>query len=88
MTSARNLPDWEGEFALGAALEQALGTRTRLGNTCRWRTDAEAELGNRGARTGNRAQLVGKRIEELRTAKEAAEINSWRFDPVRPILGP
>ena len=30
VTSARNLPDWEGEFALGAALEQALGTRTRL----------------------------------------------------------
>jgi glucokinase len=45
VTSARNLPDWEGEFALGAALEEALGTRARLGNDVQVATDAEFELG-------------------------------------------
>jgi glucokinase len=45
VTSARNLPDWEGEFALGAALEDALGTRARLGNDVQVATDAEFELG-------------------------------------------
>jgi glucokinase len=45
VTSARNLPGWEGEFALGAALEEALGTRTRLGNDVQVATDAEFELG-------------------------------------------
>jgi len=45
VTSARNLPGWEGEFALGAALEQALGTRTHLGNDVQVATDAEFELG-------------------------------------------
>ena len=43
--SALNLPGWADEFALGAALEQALGTRTRLGNDVQVATDAEAELG-------------------------------------------
>jgi glucokinase len=45
VTSARNLPGWEGEFALGAALEGALGIPTHLGNDVQVATDAEAELG-------------------------------------------
>jgi len=45
VTSARNLPDWAGEFALGAELEDALGTRARLGNDVQVATDAEFELG-------------------------------------------
>jgi glucokinase len=45
VTSARNLPNWEGEFALGAALEHALGTRAHLGNDVQVATDAEFELG-------------------------------------------
>src|SRR5919107_5248938 len=45
VSSARNLPGWEGEFALGAALEQALGTRARLGNDVQVATDAEFALG-------------------------------------------
>jgi glucokinase len=43
--SALNLPGWADEFTLGAALEQALGTRARLGNDVQVATDAEAELG-------------------------------------------
>jgi glucokinase len=45
VASARNLPGWEGEFALGEALEQALGTRLHLGNDVQVATDAEFELG-------------------------------------------
>src|SRR4051794_27530112 len=45
VTSARNLPNWEGEFALGDALEHALGTRAHLGNDVQVATDAEFELG-------------------------------------------
>jgi glucokinase len=45
VTSARNLPDWEGTFALGDALSQALGTRVALGNDVQVATDAEALLG-------------------------------------------
>ncbi|MEA2277376.1 MAG: glucokinase [Solirubrobacteraceae bacterium] len=45
VTSARNLPDWEGEFALGPALERALGARTYLGNDVQVATDAEFALG-------------------------------------------
>jgi glucokinase len=45
VSSARNLPNWEGEFALGAALEHALGTRAHLGNDVQVATDAEFELG-------------------------------------------
>jgi glucokinase len=45
VTSARNLPGWEDEFALGSALEEALGTRARLGNDVQVATDAEFELG-------------------------------------------
>jgi glucokinase len=52
VTSARNLPEWEGEFALGAALETALDTRARLGNDVQVATDAESELGaGRGYRS-------------------------------------
>jgi glucokinase len=54
VTSARNLPDWEGEFALGAALEDALGTRTRLGNDVQVATDAEVAF---GAGRGHRSVL-------------------------------
>ena len=45
VTSARNLPGWEGEFALGAALEDELGTRAHLGNDVQVATNAEFELG-------------------------------------------
>jgi glucokinase len=45
VTSARNLPVWEGEFALGASLQEALGTRAHLGNDVQVATDAEFELG-------------------------------------------
>jgi glucokinase len=45
VTSARNLPDWEGTFALGDELSEALGTRVALGNDVQVATDAEALLG-------------------------------------------
>jgi glucokinase len=45
VTSARNLPDWEGSFALGDALSKPLGTRVALGNDVQVATDAEALLG-------------------------------------------
>jgi glucokinase len=45
VTSARNLPDWEGSFPLGAELEQALGCPVGLGNDVQVATDAEFELG-------------------------------------------
>jgi glucokinase len=45
VSSARNLPGWIGEFALGEALERELGTGTRLGNDVRVATDAEFEPG-------------------------------------------
>ncbi len=45
VTSARNLPDWEGSFALGDELSKALGTRVVLGNDVQVATDAEALLG-------------------------------------------
>jgi len=45
VSSARNLPGWEGEFGLGAALQEALGTRAYLGNDVQVATDAEAVLG-------------------------------------------
>jgi glucokinase len=45
VTSARNLPDWEGSFALGDELSNALGTRVVLGNDVQVATDAEALLG-------------------------------------------
>jgi glucokinase len=45
VTSARNLPGWEGSYALGAELADALGTRIALGNDVQVATDAEAQLG-------------------------------------------
>ena len=45
VTSARNLPDWEGSFPLGDVLAKALGTRVALGNDVQVATDAEALLG-------------------------------------------
>ena len=45
MTSARNLPGWEGSFPLADELSKALGTRVALGNDVQVATDAEALLG-------------------------------------------
>jgi glucokinase len=45
VTSARNLPDWEGTFGLSDELSRALGTRVALGNDVQVATDAEALLG-------------------------------------------
>jgi glucokinase len=45
VTSARNLPDWEGSFGLADELSKALGTRVALGNDVQVATDAEALLG-------------------------------------------
>jgi glucokinase len=45
VTSARNLPDWEGSFPLADELSGALGTRVALGNDVQVATDAEALLG-------------------------------------------
>jgi glucokinase len=45
VTSARNLPDWEGSFPLADELSKALGTRIALGNDVQVATDAEALLG-------------------------------------------
>jgi glucokinase len=43
--SARNLPDWEGSFPLGAALQSALGVEVKLGNDVQVATRAEFALG-------------------------------------------
>jgi glucokinase len=52
VTSARNLPGWEGTFALADALHEQLGTRVVLGNDVQVATDAEVALGaGRGARS-------------------------------------
>jgi glucokinase len=45
VTSARNLPDWEGTFPLAATLEQALGCPVKVGNDVQVATDAEFKLG-------------------------------------------
>ncbi|MGN6868228.1 MAG: ROK family protein [Solirubrobacteraceae bacterium] len=45
VSTARNLPDWEGSFELGAALSRELGTTAALGNDVQVATDAEFELG-------------------------------------------
>jgi glucokinase len=45
VTSARNLPDWEGSFPLGSVLAHALGTPVVLGNDVDVATMAEFELG-------------------------------------------
>ncbi len=45
IAGARNLPGWEGSFALGPALTEALGPPVAIGNDVTVATDAEAELG-------------------------------------------
>jgi glucokinase len=45
VTSARNLPDWEGSFELGKTLSERLGTPTFIGNDVQVATDAEFKLG-------------------------------------------
>jgi glucokinase len=45
VTSARNLPGWEGTFALGSTLEDALGCRVAVDNDVQVATDAEFKLG-------------------------------------------
>jgi glucokinase len=45
VSSARNLPGWEGSFALGKDLGGRLGSAVRLGNDVQVATDAEFQLG-------------------------------------------
>jgi glucokinase len=45
VASARNLPGWEGTFALGQDLGGRLGAPVRLGNDVQVATDAEFQLG-------------------------------------------
>jgi glucokinase len=45
VTSARNLPGWEGSFALASALEAAFGCEVAVGNDVQVATDAEFKLG-------------------------------------------
>lgn len=45
VTSARNLPDWEGTFPLAATLAAALGCPVEVGNDVQVATDAEFKLG-------------------------------------------
>lgn len=45
VSSAKNLPDWEGSFPLAETLAQALGTEVRIGNDVQVATEAEFHLG-------------------------------------------
>lgn len=45
VTSARNLPGWDGSFPLAPTLQDALGCDVKLGNDVQVATDAEFELG-------------------------------------------
>ena len=45
MSGARNLPGWEGSFALGPWLKDALGAPVRIGNDVDVATNAEFKLG-------------------------------------------
>jgi len=45
VSTARNLPGWEGSFALAEALRKALGTEVRIGNDVQVATEAEFHLG-------------------------------------------
>ncbi len=45
VSSARNLPDWEGSFELGPTLSGDLGAPVFVGNDVQVATDAEFELG-------------------------------------------
>lgn len=46
VSTARNLPGWEGSFALAEELKKALGTEVRLGNDVQVATEAEFHLGS------------------------------------------
>lgn len=45
VSSARNLPGWDGSYGLGPELERALGTRVAVGNDVQVAIEAEYELG-------------------------------------------
>ncbi len=45
VSTARNLPGWEGTFDLAATLERELGTTVRVGNDVQVATEAEFRLG-------------------------------------------
>ncbi|HEX5593258.1 MAG TPA: ROK family protein [Solirubrobacterales bacterium] len=45
VSSARNLPNWEGSFPLGENLQEALGTEVKIGNDVQVATEAEFHLG-------------------------------------------
>ena len=45
VSSARNLPGWEGSFPLGATLAKALGTEVRIGNDVQVAVEGEYALG-------------------------------------------
>jgi glucokinase len=45
VSSAKNLPDWEGSFPLGEKLGEALGTEVKVGNDVQVATEAEFHLG-------------------------------------------
>jgi len=45
VSGARNLPGWEGSFALGEALAKALGTEVRIGNDVQVAVEGEYALG-------------------------------------------
>jgi glucokinase len=45
VTCARNLPGWEGTFALAQTLEDGLGCEVRVGNDVQVASDAEFKLG-------------------------------------------
>lgn len=46
VSNARNLPGWEGTFALAVSLEEALGVQVRVDNDVQVATGAEARLGS------------------------------------------
>jgi glucokinase len=45
VSTARNLPGWEGRFPLGRTLARELGTKVRVGNDVQVATEAEFRLG-------------------------------------------
>jgi glucokinase len=45
VSSARNLPGWDGSFPLASRLEQGLGVQVKVGNDVQVATEAEFELG-------------------------------------------
>ena len=45
VTSARNLPGWEGSFPLAQTLEKSFGCEVKVGNDVQVATDAEFKLG-------------------------------------------